>query len=260
MSELNYKLIANHIVDWLNSYIEHISIKGFTLGVSGGVDSAVVATLCALTKKEVLLLSLPIRQASSEHARAQKQIDYLVKNFPNVKTMEVDLTASFNSFEDSLPTDTKENLLAMANSRSRLRMMTLYAIAQANQLLVTGTGNKIEDYGIGFFTKYGDGGVDINPIGDLLKSEVYQLAKELNVIEEILNARPTDGLWSDGRTDEDQIGATYDELEFAMTFEGDVEELNERQLHVLELYRKLHAINQHKVQPIPICEVSHLRK
>lgn len=260
MSELNYKIIANHIVDWLNSYIEHISIKGFTLGVSGGVDSAVVATLCALTKKEVLLLSLPIRQANSEHARAQKQIDYLVKNFPNVKTMEVDLTASFNSFEDSLPTDTKENLLAMANSRSRLRMMTLYAIAQANQLLVTGTGNKIEDYGIGFFTKYGDGGVDINPIGDLLKSEVYQLAKELNVIEEILNARPTDGLWSDGRTDEDQIGATYDELEFAMTFEGDVEELNERQLHVLELYRKLHAINQHKVQPIPICEVSHLRK
>lgn len=256
---MNTERVANHIVDWLNKYIENTSIQGFILGISGGVDSAVVANLCARTQKNVLLLSLPIHQASSEHSRANKQIVELINHYPNVYSLEIDLTSTFDEFVKSMPKTTQEDQLSLANVRSRLRMVTLYAVGQTNRLLVTGTGNKVEDFGIGFFTKYGDGGVDINPIGDLMKSEVYELGKYLGVIDEILQARPTDGLWGDNRTDEDQIGATYDELEFAMQYNGAGEELTERQKEVSEIYKRLNRINQHKFNPIPVCKLDGIR-
>src|SRR5690554_5790469 len=177
MNLFNSNKIASHIIDWLNHYIKDIPVNGFIVGVSGGVDSALVATLCARTNKKVILLNMPIRQSEAEYRRAQKQITTLESKYSNVKGMLIDLTKSFECFEESMPADVHENQLAMANSRARLRMTTLYAVGQANNLLIAGTGNKIEDFGIGFFTKYGDGGADLNPIGDLLKSEVFKLAK-----------------------------------------------------------------------------------
>lgn len=258
MVTFNCNKISNHIVDWLNNYIEHIPLQGFIVGVSGGVDSALVANLCAKTYKEVILLNMPIKQTQSEFDRAQKQISSLEGKFQNVKGMKIDLTASFSSFEKTMPIDIRQNQLAMANSRSRLRMTTLYAVGQSNNMLVVGTGNKIEDFGIGFFTKYGDGGVDINPIGDLLKSEVYLLAKHLNVIDEIIDANPTDGLWGDERSDEDQIGASYDELEFAMNYNGETEDLTQRQKEVMQIYQRLNRINKHKIDSIPVCKLNHL--
>ncbi|PWH86509.1 NAD(+) synthase [Brumimicrobium oceani] len=259
MSSFNSNKVASHIIDWLNVYIKDIPVNGFIVGVSGGVDSAVVASLCARTNKKVILLNMPIRQAQSEFNRAQKQIDELTDKFDNVSGLKIDLTQSFECFESALPEYVNDNQLAMANSRARLRMTTLYAIGQANGLLITGTGNKIEDFGIGFFTKYGDGGVDLNPIGDLLKSEVFELASHLEVIDEILAAKPTDGLWGDERNDEDQIGASYDELEFAMSFNGDRSELSERQMEVLSIYEKLNSINQHKMKPIPVCNLKGIK-
>lgn len=259
MTKIDSEKIAKHIVDWLNRYIEELPIRGFILGVSGGVDSAVVASLCARTEKEVLLLSMPIHQSESEYTRASKQISALERAFDNVKSIEINLTSAFDGFSSLLPKEVQEDRLSLANARSRLRMTTLYSIGQAHQLLVVGTGNKIEDFGIGFFTKYGDGGVDINPIGDLLKSEVYQLASYLEVIEEIQLAKPTDGLWGDNRSDEDQIGATYEELEFAFHYKGKGEELTARQKEVMEIYQRLNKANKHKVNPIPVCDVSHLR-
>ncbi len=175
--------------------------------------------------------------------------------YPKVESVEVNLTETFEIISQSLPKEASLNTLAMANTRSRLRMTTLYAIAQGNNCLVAGTGNKIEDFGIGFFTKYGDGGVDISPIADLLKSEVFQLGKKLQVIESIQNAAPTDGLWGDQRTDEDQIGATYPELEWAMLFVGDENQLTHREKEVLSIYRRLNAANQHKMLPIPVCNI-----
>lgn len=259
MSVLNCENVANHIIEWLKDYIKDIPVQGFIVGLSGGVDSALVASLCAQTGKQVILLNMPIRQASSEYSRAQNQIKTLENKFINVKGVEVNLTSTFDAFVAAVPENSEINALAMANSRARLRMTALYAIGQANQLLVAGTGNKIEDFGIGFFTKYGDGGVDLNPIGDLLKSEVFKLAKHLGVNEEILKAKPTDGLWGDERNDEDQIGASYDELEFAMTYEGKEEDLSERQKEVSRIYTHLHKINQHKLNPIPICDLSEVR-
>lgn len=260
MSELDYEKVAFHIIDWLNNYIKDMPVKGFIVGVSGGVDSGLVASLCAKTGKEVLLLNMPIKQASAEYTRARNQIKELEDNYSNVKGLQVDLTNTFETFSSTVPNDVKQNQLAMANSRARLRMTTLYAIGQTHQLLVAGTGNKIEDFGIGFFTKYGDGGVDLNPIGDLLKSEVFKLAKHLGVIEEILLAKPTDGLWGDERNDEDQIGASYDELEFAMLYEGNEEGLTERQKEVAKIYNHLHFINHHKMSPIPFCDLSNFKQ
>lgn len=259
MNVFDSNKIASHIIDWLNIYIKDIPVKGFIVGVSGGVDSAVVASLCARTNKDVILLNMPIRQAQSEYSRAQKQIEKLETEYPNVKGLKIDLTHSFECFETTMPKYVNDNQLAMANSRARLRMTTLYAIGQANQLLITGTGNKIEDFGIGFFTKYGDGGVDLNPIGDLLKSEVFLLAKQLEVIQEIVEAKPTDGLWGDERNDENQIGASYDELEFAMKYDGDKNDLTERQKEVLSIYERLNSINQHKMLPIPVCSLEGIK-
>lgn len=196
---------------------------------------------------------MPIHQQPDQLKRAHQHIAWLTANFTNVSSLEVDLTVSFETFRSSLPTEVSNHELSMANTRSRLRMTTLYAIGQANACLVAGTGNKIEDFGVGFYTKYGDGGVDVSPIADLTKSEVWSLAKHLGVSEEIINAKPTDGLWGSDRSDEDQLGASYPELEWAMEFKENEANLSERQREVLTIYRRLNAANQHKMQPIPVC-------
>ena len=248
--------VSRHIVDWLKSYCEQSNLNGFVIGVSGGIDSAVTSILCAETGKRVVLLNMPIRQQSAEFLLAKKHIEDLTDRYPNVESHELELTEVFESFEKSMPFPIESNQLSMANSsRARLRMMTLYAVGQAHGLLVAGTGNKIEDFGIGFYTKYGDGGVDLSPIADLTKTEVFALAATLNVIEEIQQAAPTDGLWGDGRKDEDQIGASYAELEWAMGFSGEKNDLTKRQIEVLNIYNRLHKINQHKMLPIPVCKI-----
>jgi len=230
-------------------------MDGFVIGISGGVDSAVTSTLCALTGRPTLVVSMPIRQPEKELTRANNHIADLSSRFENVESITVDLTPSFTQFEGDLPDDVSSDHLSMANSRARLRMTTLYALAQAGNKLVCGTGNKVEDFGIGFYTKYGDGGVDISPIGDLLKTEVWAVAKEIQVIEEIINAKPTDGLWHDERSDEDQIGASYPELEWAMNYKGDGSILSDRQQEVLRIYSILNRANQHKMNPIPVCMI-----
>lgn len=247
--------IIEHITHWLANYAKNAKAEGFIVGVSGGIDSALTAHLSAFTGMKVSLLNMPIRQKQDEFDRGIKQIKELEKRFPNVKGLTIPLDTTFGAFVNNLPKEVSNHHLSMANSRSRLRMMTLYAVGQANGLLVAGTGNKVEDFGVGFYTKYGDGGVDLSPIADLMKSEVYALAREVGVIEEILNAPPTDGLWEDGRNDEDQIGATYDELEWAMEFKGEQEKLNDRQREVLKIYESYHNQNKHKMIPIPVCEI-----
>ena len=247
------KEIAQHITAWLSNYCDNAGLSGFIIGISGGVDSGLTSTLCAMTSKKVILVSMPIRQTSAEYDRAMNHIADLKSRFENVSSYDIDLTAAFTEIENAMPFDLEVQHLAMANSRARLRMTTLYALGQANNCLVAGTGNKIEDFGIGFFTKYGDGGVDLSPIADLTKTEVWALAAEIGVIDEIVSAKPTDGLWADGRSDEDQIGASYPELEWAMDFTGDENTLSERQAEVLRIYKRLNRINQHKIEPIPVC-------
>lgn len=245
--------IQKHISNWLNNYCDKSKMNGFIVGISGGIDSAVTSTLCALTGKKTILVNMPIRQAKSEYDRGTEHIEDLLSRFDNCKSIEVDLTPIFESMEANFPKEVVANQLSMANTRARLRMTTLYAIAQQHGVLVTGTGNKIEDFGVGFYTKYGDGGVDISPIADLTKTDVRNLAKELNVVESIQIAKPTDGLWGDDRTDEDQLGATYPELEWAMEFNGDAANLSEREKEVLDIYRKFNQQNKHKMEPIPVC-------
>ena len=254
---INYSLnkVKSHIVSWLNAYCDRSGMSGFVVGVSGGIDSSVTSILCAETDKRVVLLNMPIRQRSSEFLLAKKHIEDLRDRYSNVESHELELTDVFESFEKSMPFPLDSNQLSMANSRARLRMMTLYAVGQAHGLLVAGTGNKIEDFGIGFYTKYGDGGVDLSPIADLTKTEVFSLAATLNVIEEIQQAAPTDGLWGDGRKDEDQIGASYAELEWAMDYSDERSGLTNRQIEVLDIYNRLHKINQHKMLPIPVCKI-----
>jgi NAD+ synthase len=241
-------------VSWLNTYCENSKTTGFVIGISGGIDSAVTSTLCAMTGKRVIVLTMPIRQFKNELDRSNEHIEWLRKRFGNVEAGRVDLTPVLESFEKVLSTEVQD-FLVMANMRARIRMSTLYAYAGRHALLVAGTGNKIEDFGVGFFTKYGDGGVDISPIADLTKTEVYALAKEMGIVETIQNARPTDGLFPDGRTDEDQIGATYPELEWAMEYTENKESyaVNSRQKHVLEIYLTRNKANKHKMIPIPVC-------
>lgn len=247
------KEVAQHITAWLSEYCDKAGLSGFIIGISGGVDSALTSTLCAMTGKKVIVVSMPIRQTSQEYSRAKNHIEDLRSRFDNVEQTEIDLTSTFSEFEKNMPFDIDANHLSMANSRARLRMTTLYALGQAHGLLVAGTGNKVEDFGIGFFTKYGDGGVDLSPIADLTKTDVWAISKELGVIDEIVNAKPTDGLWEDGRSDEDQIGASYPELEWAMEYDGSTEELSSRQKEVLDIYSRLNRINKHKIEPIPVC-------
>lgn len=247
--------VINYIVNWLADYSYQSKTNGFIIGISGGIDSALTSTLCAKTGKSVICLNMPIHQHKAEYDRGHEHINWLKKNFPNVTSHEVELTQTFTSISSALPSDIQD-WLTMANTRARLRMTTLYAFACHNKMLVAGTGNKIEDFGIGFFTKYGDGGVDLSPIADLMKSEVYSLSKELGIVESIISAKPTDGLFADSRSDEDQIGATYDELEEAMKFIAnphDFSKLTERQKTVLDIYTRMNKANQHKMIPIPIC-------
>lgn len=257
---MNYTTIASHIENWLKNYALGAKSEGFIIGISGGIDSAVTSTLCAKTGLKTIVLSMPIRQTKAEHGRALNHIADLKSKYSNVQELEINLTQSFEQLEAVLPSQTVDHHLAMANTRSRLRMLTLYAIGQSNACLVAGTGNKVEDFGVGFYTKYGDGGVDLSPIADLMKTEVWKLAEEIGVIPEIISAKPTDGLWEDGRSDEDQIGASYPELEWAMEFKGNQEKLSPREKEVLKIYTSHNSANQHKMKPIPVCIIpNHLR-
>ena len=243
--------LGSKISNWLSEYLTNNRLKSYVIGISGGVDSAVSSTLCAKTGKQTIVLSMPILQAPDQLERARNHIKWLKQNFSNVESYEYDLSNVFTEFNSLFLIDHKH---ASANSRSRLRMITLYHIAAMNSGLVVGTGNKVEDFGVGFYTKYGDGGVDVSPIADLTKTEVRQLAKDLGINPEIVTAKPTDGLWDDGRTDEDQIGASYEELEWAMEYleTNSNYSLSERQNQVLDIYNKFHNANMHKMISIPI--------
>ena len=248
--------VVQYIVNELKCYCDEAGLKGFVVGVSGGIDSAVTSTLCAKTEKSVIVLNMPIHQAKHQDSLSSQHIDWLQSHYTNVRGMRIDLTNPFDSLCRTLPGEIQDDL-TMANTRSRLRMIALYALASHHRYLVAGTGNKVEDFGVGFFTKYGDGGVDISPIADLLKSEVVKLGKFLGILDEIIQAPPTDGLWADNRTDESQIGATYAELEWAMsTSKHDAgEALTQRQKEVLTIYHNLHKRNRHKMVPIPVIKV-----
>lgn len=253
---MNNVKVIDHIVKWLKDYCENAGMKGFVIGISGGIDSALTSTLCARTGLDLLCLEMPIHQSKSQVDRAMAHIEWLKENFNSVTMQKVELTSVFDNLVASFPevNNEEKRWMALANTRARLRMTSLYYFAALHKYLVAGTGNKVEDFGVGFFTKYGDGGVDISPIADLMKSEVWSLAETLGVNEEIIKAVPTDGLWGDDRSDEDQIGASYPELEWAMTFEGE-DELNDRQKEVLKIYQKLNRANRHKMVPIPVCEI-----
>ncbi|WP_269221810.1 MULTISPECIES: NAD(+) synthase [Flavobacterium] len=258
---LQIEKVNTHIVEWLKSYAETAKVNGFVIGISGGVDSAVTSTLCAQTGLKVLCVEMPIHQALSHVTRGREHIEQLKKRFPNVSSVEADLTSVFEDFKKQVPetSDLHKSNLSLANTRSRLRMTTLYYFAGIYGLLVAGTGNKVEDFGVGFYTKYGDGGVDLSPIADLMKSEVYELGTYLKIPSSILTAAPTDGLFGDDRTDEDQIGASYDELEWAMHVTDSNTESNnltEREKEVLKIYKKLNKNNQHKMNPIPVCTIN----
>ncbi|CAG5085745.1 NAD(+) synthase [Parvicella tangerina] len=250
------KKIIGHIVSWLDNYANRAGIDGFVVGVSGGIDSAVTSTLCAMTGKNVILLNMPILQPPSQYDRSNEHINWLQANYPNTKGYIQDLTATFKKVMEDFPDEIQDNL-TMANVRARLRMTTLYAYASHYGYLVAGTGNKVEDFGVGFFTKYGDGGVDISPIADLMKTEVYELAKEMDIVNSIQVAPPTDGLWDDNRSDEDHLGATYAELEWAMKFleNKNNETMTPRQEEVMKIYLKWHNASKHKMMPIPVCEI-----
>ena len=252
--------ICNHIVSWLKDYALKAKMEGFVIGISGGIDSAVTSALCARTSLKTLCVEMPIHQAESQVSRGKTHIENLKSGYKNVESALVDLTSVFDNLKEQLPPSANRALyeLTLANTRARLRMTTLYYMGGTHQLLVAGTGNKVEDFGVGFYTKYGDGGVDLSPIADLMKSEVYALGKFLGVPQSILEAPPTDGLFGDDRTDEDQLGATYDELEWAMkTTEKQTDPTNftKRQEEVFAIYTRLHKINQHKMNPIPVCTV-----
>jgi NAD+ synthase len=243
--------MVNQITHWIKDYTQSSGLKSLVVGISGGIDSALVSTLCCLTGIETCVVSLPINQKEDQLSRARKHSDWLKGKFGNVTFREIDLTENFLNFKTNFNQDELSDL-SLANSKSRLRMTALYQIAGNRNGLVVGTGNKIEDFGVGFFTKYGDGGVDISPIADLKKSEVRRLAKELGIIDEIIEAKPTDGLWEEERTDEDQLGASYDELEWAMDYQGDSNKLAGRQKEVYEIYHRFHERNLHKMMPVPI--------
>jgi len=264
-NRLQAEKVTVHIVNWLKDYAINAKVNGFVVGISGGVDSAVTSTLCAATGLPTLCVEMPIHQAPSQVSRGREHIEQLKKKYPNVNSIETNLTSVFEMFKSVVPAsdDDKKLYLSLANTRARLRMTTLYYHAGITGSLVAGTGNKVEDFGVGFYTKYGDGGVDLSPIADLMKSEVYQLAEYMEVPKSILVAAPTDGLFGDDRSDEDQLGASYDELEWAMTAveEGkDITDFSGRKAEVFSIYKRLNYVNQHKMIPIPICEISkHLK-
>lgn len=257
--------VIDHIVQWLKEYATKAKMDGFIVGISGGIDSAVTSKLCAKTGFPTLCVEMPIHQSPIQVKRGREHIELLKRGFNNVSDVCVNLTAVFEEFKNQVPTPTDATFLnlSLANTRARLRMTTLYYFAGLNRFLVVGTGNKVEDFGVGFFTKYGDGGVDLSPIADLLKSEVYELGDFLNIPLSILQAEPTDGLFGDSRTDEDQLGASYDELEWAMQMHQKGKEsfdFSGRKKEVFELYIRLNKTNQHKIKPIPVCEIPRILK
>ncbi len=257
---MNTEKVAQHIINWLKDYAKNAGVNGFVVGVSGGIDSAVTSTLCAETGLSVLCLEMPIHQAQSHVSRAQEHIAQLKKRYPNVKDARIDLTPVFEEFKTEVSLSGKQEVvdMALANTRARLRMTTLYYHAGLLGKLVAGTGNKVEDFGVGFYTKYGDGGVDLSPIADLLKSEVYQVGSYLNVPQSIMKAAPSDGLFGDARSDEDQIGANYDELEWAMKMADagkTTEDFSGREKEVFQIFKRYNSANKHKMIPIPVCEI-----
>ena len=237
---------AQFVSNWIKDYVENMPSKAQSLivGISGGIDSSVSSTLSAMTGIKTIVLSMPIKQKSSQHDLSLKHKEWLVKNFNNVEAHTLNLDKLFETFESTL--SNFDSKLGMANSRARIRMATLYQVAAANKGIVVGTGNKVEDFGVGFYTKYGDGGVDISPIADCNKSEVWEIGKSINILQEIINAAPTDGLWDDGRTDEGQLGLKYKQLEEAM---NNVNSINR------EKYEKIRKMNLHKMEPIPVCKI-----
>jgi NAD+ synthase len=237
---------AQFISNWIKDYVEKMPNKAQSLviGISGGIDSSVSSTLSAMTGIKTIVLSMPIKQKPSQHDLSLKHQNWLVKNFNNVEAYTLNLDKLFEAFEGTL--SNFDNELGMANSRARIRMTTLYQVAAAKKGIVVGTGNKVEDFGVGFYTKYGDGGVDISPIADCNKSEVWEIGKSINILQEIIEAAPTDGLWDDGRTDEGQLGLKYEELEEAM---NNVNSINR------EKYEKIRKMNLHKMEPIPVCKI-----
>jgi NAD+ synthase len=259
-AQMKTKETADHIAAWMKEYAGQARVGGFVVGVSGGIDSALVSTLAAMTGLRTLCVTLPIHQATAHVDRAQEHIVWLKARYPNVTAENIDLTGPYDRFGRDLPTvaDPDRQQLAGANVRSRLRMTALYYLAGLNDLLVAGTGNRIEDFGIGFFTKYGDGGVDISPIGELTKTEVFALAAELGIVGSIRAAAPTDGLFGDDRSDEAQIGATYPELEWAMEQAetgARPEDFTGRQREVFEIYQRRHRANRHKMEIPPVCPI-----
>jgi NAD+ synthase len=243
--------LQDRITAWIKDYAATAGVKSLIVGISGGIDSAVVSALCAQTGLPVFAVTMPIRQRPNLHDLSMRQGAWLTERFDNVRHEIIDLTSTFDQFEKSMLT--YDSLLGFANSRSRLRMVTLYQIAQTVGGIVVGTGNKVEDFGVGFYTKYGDGGVDISPIADCYKTEVWQMGRELGVLQDIIDAAPTDGLWDDGRTDEDQLGLSYAELEVAMQ-----QALGERAINSPEDQAKvdkflaIQARSLHKMNPIPV--------
>ena len=234
------------IKDWILNYVNSMpkKAKSLVIGVSGGIDSSVTSTLCAMTGLKTIVLTMPIKQISSQHDLSLKHKEWLKSNFKNVESHTIKLDELFDTFKTSMASF--DNNHGMANSRARLRMTTLYQVASANKGIVVGTGNKVEDFGVGFYTKYGDGGVDISPIADCSKTEVWELGKELKILKEIIEADPTDGLWDDGRTDEGQLGLSYNEIEEAMTNENSPNR---------EKYLNVRKTNLHKMEPIPVCKI-----
>ena len=253
-----------HISKWIRDYARKAGVDTLVVGISGGIDSSVVSALCAQTGLKTIVVQMPIRQNRKLDNLSSAQAGWLLENYPNnVVHMSMDLTAVFTAFEKKL-TPFGDSELAFTNSRARLRMMTLYQIAQSHGGIVVGTGNRVEDFGVGFYTKYGDGGVDISPIGDCLKTQVWDMGREFGLPQEIIDAAPTDGLWTDGRTDEDQLGMSYPDLERAMANDmlerQDVYntlpiELGKEERAQLKKYRAIRARNLHKMEPIPVCEI-----
>lgn len=276
VTDENSQKVADYITEWLKNHINITGTNGYVIGVSGGIDSAVVSTLCARTGHPLLIIEMPIHQDPDQVTRGKEHIQFLKDNYDNVTSLEIDLTEAYDVLHKTFGTQTipvteEEFEFSMANTRSRLRMTTLYQYAGTHKYLVAGTGNRVEDFGIFFYSKYGDGGVDVSPIGDLMKTEVYTIGRTLGINSDIINAKPTDGLHGDSRTDEDQIGATYPELEWAMEYHDDytsydengnpffddkeVFMLNEREKEVLSIFLTFHQKGKHKSEPIPVCGI-----
>lgn len=262
---MNAKETIDHIATWMKEYAANAHTSGFVVGISGGIDSALVSALAAMTGKRTVCVTLPIHQAASHVGRAEEHIAWLKERYANVESLDIDLTGPYDRFIRELPVTADEDKqhLTNANTRARLRMTALYYVAGLNNLLVAGTGNKIEDFGIGFFTKYGDGGVDISPIGDLTKTQVYAFSDALGIVESIRVALPTDGLFGDDRSDEDQIGASYPELEWAMEQAetgARAEDFTGRKREVFEIFLHRNRVNRHKMEPVPVCKIPSEKK